>query len=75
VARYEILHEIHRHCAVECLTGGDVLEASNHYRSATRAATMLPTLAGTLLANKSSGWQLALTACETNFGNCPLGSV
>lgn len=54
VARYAILHEMHRRYAVECLAGADVMETSTGYRSPTPAATMLLKLSGTLLATEKA---------------------
>jgi hypothetical protein len=54
VARYAVLHEMHRRYAAECLAGGDVMETKTGYRSPTPAATMFVKLSASLLATEKA---------------------
>jgi len=54
VARYAILHEMHRRYAAKCLAGGDVMETKTGYRSPTPAATMFVKLSASLLATEKA---------------------
>jgi hypothetical protein len=72
VARYAILHEMHRRYAAECLAGGDVMETKTGYRSPTPAATMFVKLSASLLATEKA---LGLPAGVRKEMPAPTGSM
>lgn len=72
VARYAVLHEMHRRYAAECLAGGDVMETKTGYRSPTPAATMFVKLSASLLATEKA---LGLPAGVRKEMPAPPGSM
>lgn len=73
VARYAVLHEMHRRYAAECLAGGDVMETKTGYRAPTPAATMFVKLSASLLATEKA---LGLPAgTRKDLPAPPVGSI